>query len=137
MPGSLYQSDFLRKFDTLLHEFKSSDSTPRVRTGPQSIGVKSKVANQLPPQAIFQQKGRQVVERDRSQLECRHVAVRTDFDKVTNQLLTVSGIGYSKFNQDMEIIQGTAIDTCSTGAAQHSHKQNNLAWVMALLDKCL
>jgi alpha-galactosidase len=122
-------------FDTLLRKLKSSGLTPGVWVEPESIGVKSAVAKQLPPEAFFQQKGRRVAERDRYQLDFRHEAVRRHLDQVVNRLVTSYGVGYFKFDYNIEITQGTDVDTCSPGVAQLDHNRAYLKWVSGLLDK--
>ncbi|KAF2627252.1 glycoside hydrolase family 36 protein [Macroventuria anomochaeta] len=122
-------------FDALLRELKSAGLTPGLWVEPESIGVKSEVANRLPSEAFFQQKGERVVERDRFQLDFRHEAVRKHLDQVVDRLVNSCGVGYFKFDYNIEIIQGTEVNTGSAGAGQLDHNRAYLAWVTNLLDK--
>ncbi|KAF1845870.1 glycoside hydrolase family 36 protein [Cucurbitaria berberidis CBS 394.84] len=122
-------------FKTLTTELRASGLIPGLWVEPESIGVRSKIADQLPADAFFQQNGQRVVERDRYQLDFRHEAVKNHLDRVIDRLVTDLGVGYFKFDYNIEIIQGTDVNNCSPGAAQLDHNRAYLAWVTRLLDK--
>ncbi|KAF2014205.1 glycoside hydrolase family 36 protein [Aaosphaeria arxii CBS 175.79] len=121
--------------DTLIKELRDAGLIPGLWLEPESIGVKSEVANQLPPDAFFQQGGKKIVERNRYQLDFRHEAVRKHLDQVVDRLVTKMGVGYFKFDYNIEISQGTDVHGCSPGVGQLEHNRAYLAWVTSLLDK--
>jgi len=71
------------------------------------VGVRSPVAKEFPDDAFFLDHGRRINERGRYQLDYRHPAVRKRMDKVIDNLVVNYGIGYFKFDYNVEIVQGT------------------------------
>ncbi|KAH8727244.1 glycoside hydrolase superfamily [Phaeosphaeriaceae sp. PMI808] len=122
-------------FDNLLRELRASGLTPGLWVEPESIGVKSVLADQLPSEAFFQQNGKRIIERDRYQLDFRHESVRKHLNQTVDRLITGLGVGYLKFDYNIEIIQGTDIETSSPGAALLDHNRAYLAWISSLFDK--
>lgn len=122
-------------FGSLLRELKEAGLIPGLWIEPESIGIKCKLADTLPPEAFFQQNGKRITERDRYQLDFRHQAVKEHLDQVIERLVTDLGVGYFKFDYNIEIVQGTDVGTLSPGAAHLEHNRAYLAWIHSLLDR--
>jgi alpha-galactosidase len=123
-------------FKTMLDTIREHGMIPGVWVEPEVIGIRSPVAKQLPEECFFQQGGKRVVERGRYQLDWRNSLVRERLSKVIDTLITEYGVGYFKFDYNIEVISGSDIGPdSSTGSAHLSHQRAYLAWVATLLDK--
>lgn len=123
-------------FQTLLQKIKAAGLTPGLWLEPEVVGVRSVVATRLPDTAFFQECGRRIVERGRFQLDYRHAEVRRWMDSVIHDLVDGLGVGYFKFDYNIEVVQGTDVDGLfSAGAAHLEHQRAYLLWVRSLLDR--
>ncbi|KAJ9497073.1 hypothetical protein H2202_007545 [Exophiala xenobiotica] len=122
-------------FKKLLEKIAAAGMIPGVWLEPEVIGVRSVVGKQLPEDAFFQDNGSRIVEKGRYQLDFRHPAVRERLDKVVDNLVLNYGIGYFKFDYNIEVIRGTDVNTHSTGDAHLAHHRAYLAWVNGLYDR--
>ncbi|KAN0109979.1 glycoside hydrolase family 36 protein [Hyaloscypha variabilis] len=122
-------------FKSLLDTILSHGLIPGLWLEPEVIGVRSVVANQLPPDAFFQERGERIIEKGRYQLDYRHPAVRERMDKVVDDLILNYGVGYFKFDYNIEVVQGTGVNSCSTGSGQLDHSRAYLGWVNKIYDR--
>ncbi|KAL4937833.1 hypothetical protein BDV06DRAFT_226578 [Aspergillus oleicola] len=125
---------FPNGFKFVLNKLRDRGLIPGLWIEPEVIGVRSAVANQLPPEAFFQRDGQRIVEKNRYQLDFRHSAVRSRMHGVIRRLVVDYGVGYFKFDYNIDVTQGTDIHTSSSGAAQLEHNRAYLAWVNELND---
>jgi len=129
------KSRFPKGFKSLLGKIRAKGLIPGVWVEPEVIGVRSVVANQLPPDAFFQENGQRIVEKGRYQLDYRHPEVIKRMDKVIDNLVLNYGVGYFKFDYNIEVIQGTDANSFSPGDGQLGHNRAYLAWVGRLYDR--
>lgn len=122
-------------FKELLSRLKARGLTPGLWIEPEVIGVRSVVARQLPEDSFFQRDGHRIVEKGRYQLDYRHKAVRDRMDGIIHHLVTDYGVGYFKFDYNIEVTQGTEISCSSPGSGQLDHNRAYLRWVSELHDK--
>ncbi len=122
-------------FKSLLDTIRSHGMIPGLWLEPEVIGVRSVVAGQLPPDSFFQERGERIVEKGRYHLDYRHPAVRERMDKVVDNLVLNYGVGYFKFDYNIEVVQGTEVNSCSTGAGQLAHSRAYLDWVNHVYDR--
>jgi alpha-galactosidase len=121
-------------FKNLLDFIRSKGLIPGVWLEPEVIGVRSEVAKQLPEAAFFQEHGKRVMEKGRYQLDYRHPSVIERMDKIVDDLVENSHVGYFKFDYNIEVIQGTDIDG-NAGAAALEHNRAYLKWINGLYDR--
>ncbi|KAL3476625.1 glycoside hydrolase superfamily [Aspergillus californicus] len=126
---------FSKGLKHLLGQLREKGLTPGLWIEPEVIGVRSVVANQLPPAAFFQRDGHRIVEKNRYQLDFRHPAVRERMHGIIARLVTEFGVGYFKFDYNIEVTQGTDINTSSPGSGQLDHNRAYLRWVNELHDR--
>ncbi|KAL3443111.1 glycoside hydrolase superfamily [Aspergillus insuetus] len=126
---------FSKGLKHLLTQLKEKGLTPGLWIEPEVVGVRSVVANQLPDEAFFQRDGQRIVEKGRYQLDFRHPAVRERMHGIIHRLVTEFGAGYFKFDYNIEVTQGTDVDTSSPGSGQLGHNRAYLAWVNELHDR--
>ncbi|KAL4804609.1 glycoside hydrolase superfamily [Aspergillus unguis] len=126
---------FSKGLKHLLVQLRERGLTPGLWIEPEVVGVRSIVANQLPDEAFFQRDGHRIVEKGRYQLDFRHPAVTSRMHGIIHRLVTEFGAGYFKFDYNIDVTQGTDIDTSSSGAAQLEHNRAYLNWVNELHDR--
>jgi alpha-galactosidase len=78
---------------------------------PEVVGVRSPKAAELPDEAFFSRYGRRLTARGRHQLDLRHPAAVAHLDEAVDRLIAQFGLGYLKFDYNIEIGPGT--DRCS------------------------
>jgi len=121
-------------FKALLDTIRSSGLIPGVWLEPEVIGVQSLAAALLPDDAFFQDRGRRVEERCRFQLDFTHSAVRERLHGIIARLVREYGVGYFKFDYNIDVITGSDVHTgLSTGAAHLAHHNAYRAWVDEVL----
>ncbi|KAK0384070.1 hypothetical protein NLU13_8159 [Sarocladium strictum] len=130
------QRRFPSGFKTLLDKIRTAGLCPGLWIEPEVIGIRNSMAKKLPNEAFFQRDGQRITERGRYQLDFRHPAVRQHLDEVFNKYVRDFGVGYFKFDYNIEVTQGTdANGSFSAGAGQLGHNRAYLAWVSSLLDR--
>lgn len=123
-------------FRPLLDLIRGKKLIPGLWIEPEVVGVRSVVGKgMLPEAAFFHESGYRVVEKGRYQLDYRHPEVIEWMDSVIERLVVEYGAGYLKFDYNIDINQGTDINTRSSGAAQLEHQRAYLNWVHRLLDR--
>ena len=122
-------------FDTLIELIRSEGMVPGVWIEPEVIGVRSPVADILPTDAFFTRGGERVVEQSRYQLDMRHPAARKHLDDTIDFLVDELGIGYLKFDYNINVAPGTDAHGLTAGAGMLEHNRAFLDWVDGLLDR--
>jgi alpha-galactosidase len=122
-------------FKKLLDTIKGKSLIPGLWLEPEVVGVRSIVAKRLPEDAFFQEGGQRVLERGRYQLDYRHPEVRKWMNSVVRRLVIDYGVGYFKFDYNIEVIQGTEANATSSGAAHLEHQRAYLSWIKELLEE--
>lgn len=122
-------------FDKLLSKITETGLRPGLWIEPEVIGVRSSLAENLPYEGFLQRDGKRIVEQGRYHLDFRHPAVRQRMDAVISRLVDEYGVGYFKFDYNIEHVVGTDVDCFSAGEGQAGHSVAYLAWVKGLLDR--
>ncbi|KAH8694959.1 glycoside hydrolase superfamily [Talaromyces proteolyticus] len=126
---------FPKGFKQLLAQITSKGLIPGLWLEPEVIGVRSVVSRQLPDDAFFQRDGHRIVEKGRYQLDFTHPAVRERMHGIVKHLVTEFGVGYFKFDYNIEVTQGTDANCSSSGSGQLNHNRAYLQWVGELHDR--
>lgn len=129
------KSRFPSGLQSTMQKIKAAGMTPGLWIEPEVIGVSSPVAGKLPREAYFERDGQRIVERDRFQLDFRHPAVIERMDKIFDRLVGEFGAGYFKFDYNIDVTQGTDVNSSSPGDGLLGHNRAYLAWVRKLLDR--
>lgn len=122
-------------FKHLLDQIRSAGLIPGIWLEPEVVGIRSPVANELPPEAFFQENGRRVVEKRRYQLDYRHAAVQERMNGIVDKLILEYGVGYFKFDYNIDVVQGTDVNAFSSGAGALGHNRAYLDWVRGIFDR--
>ena len=126
---------FPHGFNTLINHIRAAGLIPGCWLEPEVIGVRSKIADQLPAEACFQRGGVRVVEKRRYQLDYRHPAVISRMNTIIDNLVHDYGIAYFKFDYNIDVVAGTNVATYSSGSGALAHNRAYLAWVNSLFDR--
>ncbi|MEV5528516.1 alpha-galactosidase [Streptomyces prunicolor] len=109
--------------------------TPGLWLEPEVVGVRSPLAQTLPPEAFFRRGGVRVTEHGRHHLDLRHPAARAHLDEVVDRLVGEWGVGYLKLDYNINIGPGTENGAESAGAGLLGHHRAHLDWLAGLLDR--
>jgi alpha-galactosidase len=99
------------------------------------VGIRSPVASALPDEAFFQRNNQRVKEMGRYQLDYRHQAVIKKMDSVVDRLVNEYGVGYFKFDYNIDVTQGTDINSTSPGDGALDHNRAYLTWINRIFDR--
>jgi alpha-galactosidase len=99
------------------------------------IGVNSPVASKLPDEAFFCRDGVRVKEQQRFQLDYRHPQVISRMDTIVDRLVKDFGVGYFKFDYNIDVTQGTDVNADSPGDGMFEHRRAYMKWVSGLFDR--
>ena len=122
-------------FDKLLETLKKKNLIPGLWIEPEVIGARSVMAKVLPDDAFFQRNGVRVVEKSRYHLDYRHPAVIKRMNEVVDNLVQTYGVGYFKFDYNIEVMEGTDVNASSPGSGFVGHMRAYLQWIESLLDR--
>lgn len=130
------QRRFPSGFKNLLDKIRAAGLRPGLWIEPEVIGIRNTMAKKLPNDAFFQRDGQRITEKGRYQLDFRHSDVRKYLDQVFDKYVRDFGVGYFKFDYNIEVTQGTdGNGSSSAGAGQLGHNRAYLSWVSSLLDR--
>ncbi len=121
--------------DEVLQAIRDAGMTPGLWLEPEVVGVRSPVADTLPPEAFFRRAGERIREAGRYHLDLRHPAARAHLDEVVDRLVSGHGVGYFKFDYNINPGAGTDHDADSVGAGLLGHNRAHLDWLDDLLDR--
>ena len=119
----------------VLDRIRERGLLPGLWLEPEVIGVRSPMADQLPAEAFFCRRGRRVAEAGRYHLDLRHPAARAHLDGTVDRLVEDLGVGYFKFDYNINPGPGTDVGGTSAGAGLLGHNRAHLDWLDALLDR--
>ncbi|WP_231916126.1 glycoside hydrolase family 36 protein [Microbacterium karelineae] len=122
--------------DAVIDRIRSAGMRPGLWLEPEVVGVRSEVAQSLPPEAFYQRDGRRVTEWGRHQLDLRHPAAKAHLDSVVDRLVERFGLSYLKLDYNIDIGAGTdrgAGEAPGTGLREASSAF--LAWVSEIMDR--
>lgn len=129
------QRRFPSGFKSLIDTIRAAGLVPGVWVEPEVIGVRSPAADSLPTDAFFQANGKRVIEKNRYQLDYSCNAVRERMDKIIDHLIVEYGIGYFKFDYNIDVANGTDANAFSSGAGLLKHNRAYLEWIQGIFTR--
>ncbi|MEJ3743910.1 glycoside hydrolase family 36 protein [Actinomycetes bacterium KLBMP 9797] len=129
------QTRFPRGIEEVLARIRERGMVPGLWLEPEVIGVRSPMADKLPPEAFLQRDGVRVVEHGRYHLDLRHPGAVAHLDEVVDRLVEQLGVGYFKLDYNINPGAGTDLDADSVGAGLLAHNRAHLAWLDGVLDR--
>jgi alpha-galactosidase len=119
----------------VIDRIRDRGMTPGLWLEPEVIGVHSPLARTLPDAAFLQRSGQRVEEHERFHLDLRHPAAIQHLDSVVDRLVADFGIGFFKFDYNINPGAGTDLDASSPGHGLLEHNRAHLAWLDALYER--
>ncbi|SDC99044.1 glycoside hydrolase family 36 protein [Glycomyces harbinensis] len=119
----------------VIDAIRDAGMVPGLWLEPEVIGVRSPMADTLPPEAFLQRHGQRLVEHHRYHLDLRHPAAVAHLDGVVDRLVHDFGIGFFKFDYNVNPGPGTDLAADSVGDGLLGHNRAHLAWIDGLLDR--
>jgi alpha-galactosidase len=129
------QTRFPRGIEEVLTRIRDHGMVPGLWLEPEVVGVRSPVADKLPPEAFWQRGGVRLVESGRYHLDLRHPHAVAHLDEVVDRLVEQLGVGYLKLDYNIDPGPGTDLAADSPGAGLLGHNRAHLAWLDRLLDR--
>jgi alpha-galactosidase len=126
---------FTGGLSAVLQRIRDAGMTPGLWLEPESVGVDSPVAATLPESAFLSRNGQRVVEQGRYHLDLRDPAAIGHLDAVVDRLAGELGVGYFKFDYNINPGAGTDRDADSVGNGFLLHNRAHLAWLDSVLDR--
>ncbi|MGX1915806.1 alpha-galactosidase [Streptomyces phaeochromogenes] len=120
----------------VLDRIRERGMVPGLWLEPEVVGLRSPVADSLPPDAFFQRDGLRITEQGRHQLDLRHPAARAHLDRTVDRIVGDWGVGYLKLDYNIVVDPGTrAPGDISPGAGLLGHAEAYLDWLSEVLDR--
>jgi alpha-galactosidase len=129
--SSRFPNGFVRVFDAI----REAGMVPGLWLEPEVVGVESAVVDALPDEAFFSRHGARIDSQGRHQLDFRSSAVRERMDDVVDRLIADYGLGYLKFDYNINGGIGTDVGTDSAGDALLEHHRAFLRWIRGLFER--
>lgn len=126
-----FPGGFVRVFD----EIRGAGMVPGLWIEPEVVGVDSPIARELPDSAFFVRNGVRVNAAGRYQLDFRSPAVIERMDAVIHRMVTDYGLGYLKFDYNVNGGIGTDLDADGPGDGLLGHNRAFLGWIDALFER--
>ena len=125
-------SRFPRGFGEVVDHIRARGMVPGLWLEPEVVGVRSPMAARYPEEAFFSRDGRRIVENQRYQLDFRHPEVIGYLDATVDRLVGDYGIGYFKFDHNINAGAGTDVASDSPGDGLLGHCRALSAWLDGL-----
>jgi alpha-galactosidase len=126
---------FPNSITEVLGRIRERGLIPGLWLEPEVVGVRSPMAERLPDDAFFCRRGRRVVEAGRYHLDLRHPAARAHLDATVDRLVEDLGVGYFKFDYNINPGPGTDVGGVTAGTGLLGHNRAQLDWLDGLLDR--
>jgi alpha-galactosidase len=119
----------------VVEHIRARGMTPGLWLEPEVVGTASPVAERLPDEAFFTVGGQRIVEHDRFHLDLRHEAAVGHLNGVVDRLVADYGVGFFKFDYNIDPGTGPTRDADSPGDGLLEHNRAHLAWIDSVLDR--
>jgi len=119
----------------VLDRIRERGMVPGLWLEPECVGVHSPTVSALPETAFFHRDWRRVTEWGRHQLNLADPAARTFLDRTIDGLVRRYGLGYLKFDYNIDAGVGSDLGADSPGDGLLDHNRAYLAWLDRLLDR--
>ena len=122
---------FVKVFDAI----RAAGMIPGLWVEPDVVGVESPVADELPDEAFFWRNGARIDSQGRHQLDFRSPVVVERMDRIIDRLISDYGLGYLKFDYNINGGIGTDVDADSAGDGMLGHHRAFLRWIDGLFER--
>ncbi len=102
---------------------------------PESIGIKCPILDQFDDDCFFMRHGRRVIDHGRYHLDFRNKKVTDFLYGVVDRLVNEYGVGYFKFDYNIDGGAGTEINADSFGDGLMQHNEAFLKWIDGIYER--
>ncbi|QSO51563.1 alpha-galactosidase [Alicyclobacillus curvatus] len=117
--------------ETTFAEIRANGMIPGLWLEPEVLGLES--GKLVPKEWLFERYGKPVIDHGRYQLDYRNPEVRAYMDTVVDDLIRNFGLGYLKFDYNINAGVGTALFSDSVGDGLLEHNRGYLVWLERLM----
>ncbi len=119
----------------LFDYIKEKGMTPGIWLEPEVIGIKCPALSKFEDSDLFMRHGKRVIDHGRYQFDFRSERVRNYLTEKVDWLVSELGIGYFKFDYNIDAGIGTETDASSFGEGLSEHGKAYLSWIDSLREK--
>lgn len=120
-------------FPLVMERIRQLGMLPGLWLEPEVVGVRSRIANELPPDAFLTRGGVRIEQFGRYFLDFANPIVRDHLDRIVDRLIAEYGIGLFKFDYNVTPGAGSDRDGLAPGVALLEHSRGLVAWHEQLL----
>ncbi len=120
---------FINGMKEVFDAIKDKGMIPGIWLEPESMGINCPLAKTFDDSCFFMRHGKRVVDHGRYQLDFRSETVRQHLDSVVDRLVKDYGIGYFKFDYNIDPGVGTETDADSFGDGLEKAAAAYIDWV--------
>ncbi len=120
---------------SLFDKIHAKGMIPGVWLEPEVMGINCPLAKDLPDSWFFIRHGKRVIDHGRYQLDFRNEDVRKFVTDVVDRLIRDYGVGYFKFDYNIEAGRGTEYNSDSLGDGLLGHNRAYLGWLKSIKEK--
>ncbi len=102
---------------------------------PESIGIKCPILDQFDDDCFFMRHGKRVIDHGRYHLDFRSKKVTDFLDSVVDRLIDEYGVGYFKFDYNIDGGVGTEINADSFGDGLMQHNEAFIKWIDGIYER--
>ena len=120
---------------SLFDKIHNKGMIPGVWLEPEVMGINCPLAKDLPDSWFFMRHGKRVIDHGRYQLDFRNPDVCKFVTDVVDRLISDYGVGYFKFDYNIEAGRGTEYNSDSLGDGLLGHNLAYLGWLKSIKEK--
>lgn len=113
----------------VLDRIRHRGMIPGLWIEPESIGIDSPAATELPEEAFLQRFGERVLEQNHYHLDLRHPTVTDRLDRIFDRMIHEWGVGFIKVDYNITPGAGSDYNALTPGEALLDHNRAHLAWL--------
>ena len=114
---------------------RSKGMIPGIWLEIEVMGIRCRLAEQVPDDWFFVRHGKRVYDRSRFQLDFRNPEVRAFADEVIDRFVNEYHVGYIKMDYNIEPGIGTEVDADSFGDGLLGHERAYLQWIDDIFER--
>lgn len=114
---------------------RAKGMTPGIWLEPESIGIKCPILDRFDDSCFFMRHGKRVIDHGRYHFDFRNKQVTNFLDSVVDRLIKEYGIGYFKFDYNIDGGLGTELDADSFGDGAMQHNRAYLKWLDGIYER--
>ncbi len=128
----VYEPRFPGGIKRVFDHIRACGMTPGIWLEPEVMGIHCPIADSFPDECFFMRHGKRVIDNGRYQFDFRHPITRAHLDRVIDRLVSELGIGYFKFDYNIDGGLGTEVDADSFGDGLLQANEAFLDWIDSL-----